>query len=77
MTTSTKDSDKKRIAQAMAYYIAQGETPFAAREAAMDQIDWAFAAREAAMDQIDWEDSQGEENRWKGPNDTLENLHWI
>ena len=63
MTTSTKDSDKKRIAQAMAYYIAQGEPP--------------FAARESAMDQIDWEDSQGEENRWKGPNDTLENLHWI
>ena len=47
----------------MAYYIAQGEPP--------------FAARESAMDQIDWEDSQGEENRWKGPNDTLENLHWI
>ena len=57
MTTSTKDSDKKRIAQAMAYYIAQGETP--------------FAARESAMDQIDWEDSQGEENRWEGSNDSL------
>ena len=41
----------------MAYYIAQGETP--------------FSARELAMDQIDWEDSQGEGNRWKGSNDTL------
>ena len=41
----------------MAYYIEQGETP--------------FAARELAQDQIDWEDSQAEEDHWKGPNDSL------
>jgi hypothetical protein len=57
MTTNPESSSKARIAQAMAYYIGRGETP--------------FAARELAQDQIDWEDSQAEENHWKGPNDSL------
>lgn len=60
MTTDTKDTDKKRIAQTIAYYLQQGETP--------------YSAREMAMDQLDWEESQREENRWRGSNDS-EPLH--
>ena len=56
MTTSTKDSDSKRIKQALDYHLAKGET--------------LNDARELALEQIAWEDSQGDDGRWMGPNDS-------
>ena len=55
-TYNMTTTDNKRIKQALDYYLAKGET--------------LNDARELALEQIAWEDSQGDDGRWMGPNDS-------